>query len=259
VSFHDEWLMRGLADFSASLYDMSAESDTNDFLEHWRMARDQLLTKTYQGIRRAEVAPVWLGSMAESFLTERSVQGRFRRPFLGPSTMLTGTKGGYVIQMLRSLMFDNATGDQDFIDLMHDFTKTCAHQPVSTELFKFMVEKHMKPGMDLDGNKRMDWFFTEWVYGTELPSYRLEYSMSKEEGKPVLRGRLTQSGVSEGFRMRVPIYVKVNNKDIIIGAVNIAGNHTSEFRAPLPQEPKNVLLNANYDILCAKAEVKQVR
>jgi len=258
VSFHDEWLVRGLADFSASLYDMAAEADTSDFLEHWRMSRDQLLTKTYQGVRRADVAPVWLGSLAESFLTERSVQGRFRRPFLGPSTMLTGTKGGYVIQMLRSLMFDPVTGDQDFIAMMHDFTKTCAHQPVSTELFKYIVEKHMKPSMDLDGNKRLDWFFSEWVYGTELPAYSLEYSMSKEDGKPVLHGKLTQSGVSDRFRMRVPVYVKVNNKNLIIGTINIAGNQTREFRAPLAQEPKKVMLNANYDILCAKADVKQV-
>jgi hypothetical protein len=257
VSFHDEWLMRGLADFSASLYDMAAESDTNDFLDHWRMARDQLLVKTYWGTRRNDAAPVWLGSMAEPFLTQRQVR-TFRQPFIAPSTALTATKGGYVIQMLRALMFDNDTGDRDFIDLMHDFTGTCRNQPVSTELFRYFLEKHMKPQMDLEGNRRMDWFFRDWVYGTELPSYSLEYSLGKENGKPVLRGKLTQSGVSESFRMRVPIYVRFGNKNVRIGSVNVAGGHTSEFRAPLPEEPKKVMLNANYDVLCAKTEVRQV-
>jgi hypothetical protein len=260
VSFHDEWLVRGLADFSASLYDMAAESESNDFLEHWRMSRDQLLVKTYWGVRRAEAAPIWLGSMAEPFLTERSVPGRFRRPFIAPSNWLTGAKGGYIIQMLRALMYDGATGDRDFIAMMHDFTATVAHQPVSTEVFKYIVEKHMKPSMDLDGNKRMDWFFAEWVYGTELPSYSLEYSMGKgEDGKPVLNGKLTQSGVSEAFRMRVPVYVKSGDKTIRIGAVGVPGNRTVEFRAALPPNAKKALLNANYDVLCAKSEAKEVK
>jgi hypothetical protein len=260
VSFHDEWLVRGLADFSATLYDMAAESDTNDFLEHWRMSRDQLLVKTYRGVRRSEAAPVWLGAMAEPFLTERSVPGRFRRPFVAPSNWLTGVKGGYIIQMLRALMYDGATGDKDFIAMMHDFTATVAHQPVSTEVFKYVLEKHMKPSMDLDGNKRMDWFFGEWVYGTELPSYSLEYSMGKgEDGKPVLNGKLTQSGVSEAFRMRVPVYVKTGKKTVLLGAVAVPGSRTVEFKAALPSDVKKVLLNANYDVLCAKSEVRELR
>jgi hypothetical protein len=259
VSFHEEWLMRGLADFSGSIYDMSAESDTNDFLEHWRIARDQLLSKTYWGIRRSDVAPLWLGAMAEPFLVQRSVMFP-RRPFLGPSGALTGMKGGYVIYMLRGLMFDNQTGDKEFIAMMHDFTATFAHQSVSTEAFRWIVDKHMTPQMDLEGNKKMDWFFREWIYGTELPSYRLEYSVTKgDNGKPLLTGKVTQSGVSDRFRMRVPIYVKFSGKPVRIGSLGLTGNHTGEFRAPLPEEPKKVLLNANYDILCAEAEVKDVK
>ena len=36
-----------------------------------------------------------------------------------------------------------------------------------------MVEKHMTPEMDVEGNHRIDWFFNEWVYGTEIPRYRV--------------------------------------------------------------------------------------
>jgi hypothetical protein len=261
ASFHEEWLLRGLADFSAAIYDMSAEAGSGDFLEHWRRARDLLLMKTYWGIRRNDVAPLWLGAMAEPFLTQRVA--RFsgpRAPFLAPSTALTGTKGGYVFHMLRGLMFDAATGDQDFMAMMHDFTSTFAQKSVTTEGFKSIVEKHMKPAMDLDGSHRMDWFFDEWVYGTELPSYSLEYSLHKGEGgKTWLRGKLTQSGVSERFRMRVPVYVKVGAKMVGIGGFRMAGSGTKEFRAELPEEPKKVLLNVNYDILCGEVEVRQVR
>src|SRR5580704_12018386 len=113
----------------------------------------------------------------------------------------------------------------------------------------------MKPQMDLADNPRMDWFFDAWVYGTELPSYSLEYSIDKR----VLSGKLTQSGVSEGFRMRVPVYVKVGARNVMIAAFSMAGNRTHEFRVELPEQPKKVLLNANFDILCAQADVTQVR
>jgi hypothetical protein len=262
ASFHDEWLVRGLADMSGSLYDMVVEPERNNFHEHWRRAHDLLLTKTFWGVRETDAAPVWLGTMADPFLTQRSgpayappgspLRVTFARPYISPSTALTGMKGGFILHMLRGVMFDAAKGDADFIAMMHDFTSQFAHRTVSTEQFQFVVERHMKPTMDLEGNKKMDWFFREWVYGTELPTYHLEYVVKKGEagGKPTLEGKLTQSGVSESFRMPVPVYVKLGSKTVIAGHMDIVGNRTAEFKVILPEEPKKVFLNANYDVLC---------
>ncbi len=64
-------------------------------------------------------------------------------------------------------MHDPQTGDKDFIAMMHDFVATYLHKNASTESFKLIVEKHMKPSLDSGrGTARMDWFFREWVYGT---------------------------------------------------------------------------------------------
>ena len=266
ASFHDEWLVRGLADFAGSAYDMAAESDTDDFRLHWKQERDQLLVKTYSGVRRVDAAPVWLGSMAETILVpppapNPNARLTFRRPYIAPSTILTGMKGGYIIHMLRSLMFDPKSGDKDFIDLMHDFTSRFADRSVSTEEFQWLVEKHMKPALDLAGNRRMDWFFNEWVYGTELPNYRMEYSLSKGEGgKALLQGKVYQSGVSDKFRMAVALYGRFSSNRLgLLGHVDIVGNSAGEFKVLLPEEPKKVLLNANYDVLCAEPDVKQVK
>jgi len=38
-----------------------------------------------------------------------------------------------------------------------------------------IVEKHMTKEMDMDGNGKMNWFFNEWVYGTQIPNYKLDY------------------------------------------------------------------------------------
>ncbi len=46
------------------------------------------------------------------------------------------------------------------------------------------VNRHVKKSMDLEGNGRADWFFREWVYGIEIPSYHLDYSLTPaEQGK----------------------------------------------------------------------------
>jgi hypothetical protein len=248
ISFHDNWLALGFANFSTSLYDLAAYLKPDDFREHWTRARESIINTNRFGVRPNDAGPVWMGLVNDSFKTP------------GVGALLSTYKGGYILHMLRCLMFDPATQDKDFRDMMQDYVKTLSNQSVSTEDFKWMVEKHMKPAMDADGNRRMDWFFNEWVYGTEVPSYHLEYSIATEKGaKPVLNAKLTQSGVSVRFKMPVPVYAELEGKKLLIGSMLMNGNSTGEFRAKLPETPKRILLNANHDVLTDKEEVKQVR
>ena len=245
ISFHDDWLARGFANFSTSLYDLAAYMKPDEFREHWVRAREAILFPNRYGVRPNDAGPVWMGLLNDSYKTP------------GAGLTLSFSKGGYVLHMLRCLMFDTASQDRDFRAMMQDYVKTFANQSVSTEDFKWLVEKHMKPAMDLDGNGRMDWFFDEWVYGTDVPSYRLEYSITAEKsGKQAVTARLTQSGVSAGFKMRVPVYAELAGKKISFGAMVMAGNTTGEFRATLPEMPKRILLNVNHDVLTGKEEVK---
>ncbi len=160
-------------------------------------------------------------------------------------------KGGYIFHMLRWMMYDRQNGDQKFIAMMKDFVKSHFNQNASTESFKRIVEKHMTPLMDLDGNKHMDWFFNQWVYGTEVPKYRFEYSLTPEsDGKFMLKFTLTQSGVSENFKMLVPIYLDANGKVVRLGLASVEGNSTTqEFKVKLSEKPKRVLINAWHDVL----------
>jgi hypothetical protein len=248
ASFHDNWLAAGFASFSATLYDLAAYIKPDQFRDHWVQARQAILNPNRFGVRPNDVGPVWMGIVNDTYKTA------------GAGNTLTTSKGGFILHMLRRLMFDHQSGDRDFQAMMQDYVKTFAGQSASTEDFKWLVEKHMKPAMDLDGNHRMDWFFAEWVYGTDVPSYRLEYSIAAEKGSlPVVTGRLTQSGVSSTFKMRVPIYAEFESKKIPIGAMAISGDSTGEFKVTVPEMPKHILLNVNHDILSDKVEVKQVK
>ena len=142
--------------------------------------------------------------------------------------------------------------------MMTDFVKSNFNKDVSTEDFKRSVEKHMTPQMDLDKNSRMDWFFDQWVYGSDLPAYRLDYRIGSADGKATLTMSVTQSGVSENFRMLVPFYADFGKGWTRLGAVKLAGNSTVEIpNIPLPQAPKRVTLCALNDVLYTSFEGKK--
>jgi len=247
ASYHDQWLSEGFADFSAGLFLQAVEKNNDKYLKYWDRARETILAKNNFGIRPNDAGPLWMGIRLNTFKN-------------GPAyNRLTYPKGGFVLHMLRMLMYDRQTGDKDFIAMMHDYVKTYLYKSASTESFKSIVEKHMKPSLDLARNGHMDWFFREWIYGTDVPSYRLEYSLAPEQdGKYLFTGRVTESGVSPGFVMSVPLYFDFDGHTADAGSVVLAGNQTSnEFKIRLPKKPKRVLLNANHDVLAAESVVKQ--
>ncbi len=142
--------------------------------------------------------------------------------------------------------------------MMHDYLATYSGKSASTQDFQRMAEKHMRPEMDLEHNGRLDWFFQEWVYGTEVPSYRLEYTLSDADGgKTLLTMKITQEGVDPLFKMRVPVYVDYDGHPVKLGTVPISGSSTSnELKVTLARRPRRVLLNANDDILAAQVVQK---
>src|SRR6266478_9539355 len=58
-------------------------------------------------------------------------------------------------------------------------------------------------GVDLDNNQKMDWFFNEFVYGTQIPRYKTDYQLEPSGQQNLLKLRVTQSEVSDSFKMPV--------------------------------------------------------
>jgi Carboxypeptidase regulatory-like domain/Peptidase family M1 domain len=245
ASFHDEWLASGFSSFSASIYDLALQKP-DDFSQHWVQARQSILSPNWNGF--TVTGPLWMGLLSNTFHAP------------GVGQVLATSKGGYVLNMLRSMMWDPTTGDDDFRALLRDYIAEFTNRTVSTEDFQAVVEKHMKPVMDLEHNRRMDWFFREWVYETDIPSYRLEYSLTPaSDRRTLLAVHLTQSGVSPHFTMPVPIFAEFAGKKMRVGMVAMSGNFTADFKVLLSEEPKRVLLNINHDVLTDREEVKRVR
>jgi Carboxypeptidase regulatory-like domain/Peptidase family M1 domain len=239
TTYHDQWLADGFCGFSASLYLQYTEGGKLDkYLQFWENKRNAILEKNRFGLRPNDMGPIWMGLRLNIPKAPRAYN------------QLVYPKGAYIPHMLRWMMYDRQTGDQKFMAMMRDFVKSHFNDNASTETFKAIVEKHMTKQMDLDGNKRMNWFFNQWVYGTEIPRYRFDYSLAPgSDGKVVLKGKVTQSDVSPNFKMIVPVYADFGKGIIRLGTIPVTGNTTEEFEVSLPEKPKRAMINYHYDVL----------
>jgi hypothetical protein len=240
ASYHDQWLSEGFADFSAGLFLQQAVAGDwrKDYIDFWDRLQKRILEKNNYGIAPNDAGPLWMGLRLDSPRTEHAYQN------------VTYPKGAYVLQMLRSIMFSPQDGDKPFIAMMHDFVESHRDKPASTESFKAIVEKHMSKTMDLMGNRRMDWFFNEWVYGTNIPKYHLDYQITPAEGgKANLHLTVTQSEVDDQFVMLVPVFADFGKGMVRIGQLGLKGNSSHTVDVPLPMQPKKVALNPYRDIL----------
>ncbi len=236
ASYRDQWLSEGFADFSAGLFLQLTEQKPDKYLKYLETGRDVMLTKNQFGVSPNDAGPLCMG------IRLKSAYPRLIYP-----------KGGYILHMLRQMMWDAKTGDQEFIAMMHDYVATHLYKSASTESFQAVVERHMTRSMDLADNGRMDWFFQEWVYANQIPKYGFDYTVTEENGKFHLKASLTQSGVGPLFQMPVPIYLEVGGRLVRLASVAIAGNTTkSNLDAILTEKPSRVLINANYDVLSQK-------
>lgn len=111
-----------------------------------------------------------------------------------------------------------------------------------------MAEQHA--GADLG------WFFDQWIYGTEIPTYRVAYRFEPAEGGQYrVKLKVQQENVADDFQMYVPVTLDLNNGQVARVRVKVRGA-TSNIELPLmPSKPKALRFN---DLDGVLAEVKMV-
>lgn len=167
----------------------------------------------------------------------------------GNSGYVNRYKGCYILEMIRVLMYDPKLTNPDarFIAMMRDFTSTYAGQNVSTQDFQRIVEKHT--------SNSAQWFFDQWIYGSETPTYDFDYQLSDAgDGNTKLTISLTQSDVSDSFHMRLPLYAVIDGEHRYLGLLGVTGTKPLETNLTLRQRPDKILLDPHRSIL---AEIDQ--
>jgi hypothetical protein len=244
-SYRDQWMSEGFADLSASLFIGLIEKNPQKFIAFWNDERDLLLERDAGGVRAIDSGPLTMG-----YRTSNSRTG------FGSTRRLIYPKGAYVLHMIRMMMYDNHTGDQRFKELMQDFVRTYGGKAATTEDFKAIVEKHVTPDMDQQGNKKMDWFFNEYVFGTQLPAYKFDYSFDTgANGDVIFNFKVTQSNVGKDFRMPVPVYLEMaDGKIFMLGRAKLMGDTSVDQKIPLngvKTKPRRAMVNYFDDVLAS--------
>jgi hypothetical protein len=101
----------------------------------------------------------------------------------------------------------------------------------------------------------MDWFFNEYVYGTQLPSYQMNATFdTAADGDVVMAVKMTQSNVNDSFRMLVPIYLELPSGMFFLGRAQLTGNSTFDQKIPLKglkDKPRRAVISYYDDVLAS--------
>jgi aminopeptidase N len=242
ASYRDQWLSEGFAEFTSALV-VEQAAGSEGYRRFWERARTRIMEKPAKAFAANDGAgPIIQGWRLATWRNSAAYQA------------MIYIKGAYVLQMLRTLMWSpkNANRDELFMAMMKDYVTTYAGKNPSTRDFQAVVERHMTPVMDLAKNGRMDWFFRQWVEGTEIPRYTTKLEIRSLGGDQYkLSGTVTQDSVSPDFHGFLPLYLEFDKGLQRLGVVSFTGTETTpiEMTLKLPQKPKRVSPNAKQDVL----------
>ena len=150
--------------------------------------------------------------------------------------------------MLREMLRQPGSKQPDarFVALLQKLVTKYAYRALSTDDLQREVEAVMTPGMDLENSRSMDWFFDEWVRGTGIPHYRLQYSTRRGEKGFVVKGKLLQTGVPDSFVAPVPIHA---GNGALLGRV-VAGGPETPFHFTTDRDPGKLSIDPRMTLLC---------
>ena len=253
-SYRDQWLSEGFANYSGALYTGWRE-DKKSSLELIDGFRRSLLLPppTDVGVgkgRLDDIGPLVLGHR----LTTRAS--------LGAYNTLIYNKGALVLRMLHFLFTDPNTGnDRTFYDMMKDFVGHYAGRSASTADFAALANQRM-PDTAIGKKfqiKDLNWFFQEWVYGTGLPSYALDYDfLPQPNGSFVLEGTLYQGDVRAGWLMPLPLQLEFGKGRKALVVIWAHGPQ-APVRLKMPEQPGKVELDPDHWVLSAKATTRRTK
>ena len=241
-SYRDQWINEAIASYLAVLF-ADAQKNPEHTLRVWlQRYRQNLLQQTSGADEPAgEIGALTLGSRLNSSKSP------------GAYESVIYSKGAWIIHMLREMLRQPGAKNPDagFVALLNTLASKYAYRALSTEDLQREVERVMTPAMDLEGGRSMEWFFEEWVKGTGIPHYRVQFTVSKTEKGYEVRGKLFQTGVPHSFIARVPIFSSsAGTRPVHLGSIIAVGEETL-FRFTTANAPRKLLIDPQMTLLCS--------
>ncbi len=230
AGYQDDWLMEALANYASLQYlekrrgPKALEPVLDAYMAH-------LLHKLEDGRTIESVGPIIWGLRLQTSQSEDAWR------------TITYEKGSWIIHMLRRRM-----GDVRFQKLLSEMCRRYIKDPISTEQFRRLAEECMgaKPG-----DEPLAEFFESWVYGTGIPSLKVNYTVKGKVPALKVTGTVTQSGVDEEFSTDVPVEIHYPKGPPRVVWVRTASEPAS-FSVAVRQMPVRVSIPAGTGVLALK-------
>ncbi|MBS1912454.1 MAG: hypothetical protein JST22_10750 [Bacteroidetes bacterium] len=238
-TYHDQWLSEGFAEYSGLMYMQAVLKDNDKFFKRLDEYRRQILGNRKSIFGNGQQAgPIWLGYRTSSSSTE------------GDYDLIIYRKGAWVLHMLRMMLLDLQTMKEDkYLGAMRDFFAAYRGRYASTEDFRKTMEKY--------SGASMDWFFKQWVYGTDVPTYKWAYKVDDApDGKFRLQLRVDQTNVPDDFQMYVPLKIDFGDGRLARLRVLVKGPHAQPQLPLMPLKPKQIFFNDLNAVLCESEQVE---
>lgn len=209
-SYHHEWLMESLANYSAILF-LESTQGPKAVEQALSLYRDELAAKGPDGLTAESRGPVVEGRRLESF----SVPGAANAVLYG--------KGTWIIHMLRRRL-----GDAPFLKMLAELRRRYEWQTITTDQFRALCASFLPPGAS---DPNLTDFFDLWVYDTGMPTLKLTYTVVGRK----LTGTITQTDAPADFSVPVPIEIKTGTGKTITKVVRTSSDpvkFTAEVAGP---------------------------
>jgi aminopeptidase N len=225
ATYRDWWLAEGFSEFSGWWYAARARGSLDMYRRRLEETRKAIIE------RRDRAGPVALGTRVGTTEHPEDYQ------------LTVYHKGAWVLHMLRALLTDPDTGNDDaFTQVMSTFYQRHAGGVASTGSFQQVVEEVV--------GGSMDWFFEQWVFGTSIPTYVFSHRYEDQpDGRVKAVVRVRQENVPEDFQMIVPVLVDFGADGTALVRVRVVGPVTETELPLLPREPDRIVFNPDEAVL----------
>lgn len=250
-TYHDQWLSEALAEYCGALITQFARGDKEGFtgaLEGWHadlVHRGHVAVRlglrrfgfSERDLRESEgmaAGPIWLG---------RRLGTKYPIDYF----VNVYEKGAFVMHMLRVMLRDfEKEDDYRFLSLLKDFVQTYAGKNADTADFEAIVARHFE--------QDMSWFFKQWIYGTDIPSYRYKIRHVTFNDSFYVNLAVTQEDVEEIFLAFIPVKAEFSDGTSSTEIIEMQG-HTKSFQlGPWPTKPDKILFNDFHGVLARVRE-----
>jgi hypothetical protein len=244
-SYQDQWIDEAISEYLALRFADSQKNQDHP-LNTWLIHYRKRLTTKAEGEDRipADIGPVIAG--------RRLISSRSPDAY----SVVVYAKGTWIMHMLREMLRQPAGAngkdpDARFVALLHTLVSKYARKALTTADLQREVEAVMTPRMALEGGHSMEWFFDEYVRGTGIPHYKVQFTSHGSEKGFQIRGKLLQDGVPRSFIAPVPIYATtpIPGRTVYLGTVVATGDETN-FTFTSAIQPHKLLIDPHMTLLC---------